>query len=340
MLALVATIAASAAAEVPATVRVDPAARLLDADGAGEAWDVTARLEGGAYFLVRFWVTNEGPGSHTGIAMGYFVAPDGKVSRFRYGRERERWESAADGRFMRVASAVLDLRPPSGSVEIDTNKGGMKIYLRFDMPAAPDPVCALRDGGSGFDVLRLNEQTDGIAWVEGLTTPISGKGTIDITHAWSAESEIDTLLRRIDVSGVDGDIAFFATTMVAPKAKDSPSSCLAVLDGGKKVFESAAVKADTSAPRLAGTEERFPVPSRIELRDAQVTLEIGPEREMLRVNPLEVVPQPFRMLLGLRSSPQRLWADGAWSLKLERPGAKKIERSGRGVTAVTYTNPW
>jgi hypothetical protein len=327
-------------AEPQANVVVDPAARLLDGDGAGEAWDISARLDGGGHFLLRFWVTNEGPGSHTGLAMGWFVAPDGKVTSFRYGRERARWESAADGRFIRIASAVLDLRPPSGSVEIDTDKGGMKIYLRFAMPKSPTPICARRDGDAGFDVLRLQQDTDGIAWVAGMAAPMAANGTVDITHAWGRDSEIDALLRRIDVSGRDGDVAFFATTVTPPKDRSRATSCIAVVDSGRKIHESPSATVDVAATALAAKESSYPVPASVVFQGESATLTVKPERELLRVNPLDIVPQPFRMLLGLRSSPRRAWAESAWTLKASPAGGKAIERSGRGVTAVTYTNPW
>lgn len=326
--------------EPQAKIVVDPAARLLDGDAAGEAWDVSARFDGGGHFFLRFWVTNEGPGSHTGLAMGWFVAPDGKVTSFRYGRERARWESAADGRFLRVASAVLDLRPPAGSVEIDTDKGGMKIYLRFDMPPSPPPICARREGDAGFDVLRLQQDSDGIAWVAGMAAPLAANGTVDITHAWGPVSEIETLLRRIDVSGRDGDVAFFATTRTPPKDRNRATSCIAVVDGGRKIHESQTVTVDVAPTALVAKEGSYPVPASVSFQAEAATLTMKPERELLRVNPLDIVPQPFRMLLGLRSSPRRAWAESAWTLHVSPAGGKAIERSGRGVTAVTYTNPW
>lgn len=334
-----ATAPTRAAGPAPAVV-VDPAARLLDGSGAGEAWDISARLDGGAHFFVRFWITNEGPGSHTALAMGYFVRPSGEVSRFRYGRERARWESAADGRFIRIASAVLDLRPPSGSVEIDTDKGGMKVYLRFAMPQTPPAICARRDGAAGFDVLRLQEDIDGIAWVEGMERPLAANGSVDVTHAWGRDSEIDALLRRIDVSGRDGDVAFFATAVTAPQRRDAPAACLAVVDGARVVHEVRDPALETGAAALAGGEERYPVPGRLVFRSDAATLTAEPQRALLRVDPLEIVPQPFRMLLGLRSAPRRVWAEGGWSLQWSGAGGKASERRGRGVTAVTYTNPW
>jgi hypothetical protein len=334
---LLAAAPASRGDEQAAGAHVDPGARFLDGDGAGEAWDVSARLDDGSHFFVRFWVTNEGPGSHTGVAMGYFVRPDGKAAQFRYGRTRDRWQSGDRGRFLKIASAVLDLRPPSGAVEIDTNKGGMKIYLRFAVPDSLSPLCARRAGDSGFDVLRLQEYVEGIAWVEGMTAPLAAKGAVDVTHAWGADSEIDTVLRRIDASGKEGDLTFFATTVVAPDARERPSSCVAVLDGGKPIFESHDAAVDLAATPLAGTGAGYPVPSRISFAGPRMALTVEPRRELLRVNPLDIVPQPFRALLALRSAPQRAWAETGWQLRLDG-GRKSVERRGLGLAAISYTN--
>lgn len=336
---LLATAQGAPAIDPPAAVRtVDPAARLLDGARAGETWDVSARLEDGSHFFVRFWVTNEGPGSHTGVAMGYFVGPDGRVARFRYGRSRDRWQSGAGGRFLRIASAVLDLRAPSGSVEIDTNKGGMKIYLRFDIPEAPPPICARRDGDSGFDVVRLQARVDGTAWVDGMAKPIAARGAVDVTHAWGAASEIDTVLRRIDTSGQEGNLAFFATTVTPPGKAAVETSCIAIVDEGKLVYESHDVAVEHAVTPLAGTGGKYPMPSRLVFRTAESLVTVEPGRELLRVDPLEIVPQPFRALLALRSAPRRAWADGGWQLRLEK-GRAALERRGRGLTAITYTNP-
>lgn len=313
---------------------VDPGARWLEGDGAGEAWDVSARLDDGSHFFARFWITNEGPGAHTGVAMGYFRRPDGQVAQFRYGRERERWESGAGGRFMRIASAVLDLRAPYGAVEIDTNRGGMKVYLRFAVPETLPAVCARREGDSGFDVLRMQEPVEGVAWVAGMTGLIAAKGAVDVTHAWSAESEVDAMLRRIDVSGRDGDLAFFATTIAARDGAAGPS-CVAVARDGAPIAETRAAAEVVIAQPTEGAE-LYPLPSRISFRDPQVEVTASPRRELLRVDPLEIVPQPFRALLALRSAPQRIWIEADWQLRLESGGS---EERGIGSAAITYTNP-
>jgi hypothetical protein len=314
---------------------------MLDGSDAGEAWDVLAQLDDGSRFSARFWVTNEGPGEHTGVAMGYFVRADGEIFRFRYGRTRDEWQLAAAGRYLKVASAVLDLRSPSGMVQIDTDKGGIKVTLRFAMPEAPAAICGRRADGSGFDVLRLQQKAKGSAWVDGMDAAADVRGTIDIVHAWGEDSEIDTVLRRVDASGRDGERAFFATTAVSPRNRGAATSCVAVVADDGPIYQATEAAVEIATSTLRGSEDDYPVPSRLVFRTDRLGLTVEPQREVLRVDPLEVVPQPFRLLLGLRSSPRRVWAEARWHLTLNQPqGGDALEASDGGLVAVSYTNPW
>jgi len=317
----------------------DPAARMLAGAGADEYWDVRARLQDGAYFFARFWVANEGPGSHTGIAMGTFLAPDGAKADFRYGRERERWTLAGDGRYIRIASAVLDLREPTGRIELDTNKQGIKIYLSFPMERSPPSPCARRDATSGFDVLALGAPLDGLAWTKEMASPLAAKGTIDVTHGWSAEGEIANVHRSIEMSARDGDVAVFASAVVAPNGRRS--ACVAVLRGSSLLYQSRVARVEVAPTALERGDPSYPVPDHLRFGDERLEVTVLPARQLLMINPLDAVPQPFRLLLGLRSQPRWLWAEGTWHLRLAGgDGRKPLELRGSGVTAVSYSNPW
>ncbi len=320
---------------------VDPAVRLLQGSAAGEAYDVLARLDDGSTFSVRFWVTNEGPGTHTAVAMGYFVRPDGDVSRFRYGRTSDRWELGEGKRLLKIASAVLDLRAPLGAVEIDTDKFGMKISMRFAMPEVPGAICARREEDAGFDVLRLQEKVMGTAWVDGMDAALEASGTVDVVHRWGEASEIDSVLRRIDASASSGELVYFATTVVSPRDRDSAHSCVAVVENGERVYQAFDAAVQVASTPLPGSEERYPLAKRFEFRNQRVGLTVEPFAELLRVDPLEIVPQPFRFLLGLRSSPRRVWANARSHLRLTpAEGREPVELRALGLTAVSYTNPW
>ncbi len=318
---------------------VNPAARMLSGDSSGEYWDVRARFEGGAHFLARFWVTNEGPGSHTGIAMGSFLDTDGTRSDFRYGRERSEWTLAGGGRYLEIASAVLDLRPPVGRVELDTNRQGIKIYLRFPIAAAPRAPCARRDETGGFDLLALAAPLDGMAWTKTREAPLAAAGTIDITHGWNTTSEIDDVHRRIEVTARQDDVAVYASVLVAPTG--TRRTCLAVVRGDTLLHEARQVAVEVSATALDGGDEAYPIPTRIRLADDRIQLSVEPQRRLLSINPLAVVPQPFRFFLGLRSRPMRSWSDGTLQLRLtDANGSPPLAVDGSTITAVSYSNPW
>jgi hypothetical protein len=313
----------------------DPAARMLAGDAAGEYWDVRARFEGGAYFVARFWVTNEGPGAQTGVAMGSFLAADGGRADFRYGRERSRWTLAGAGLYVEIASAVLDLRPPVGRVELDTNRQGIKVYLRFPIADSPPALCARRDQAGGFDVLALAAPIDGLAWTKEMGAPLAARGTIDVTHGWDARSEIELLHRRIEIAARDDDVTVYASVLAAPDG--TRRACAAVMRGDTLLYESRGVAVDVAREG----DEAYPVPVRIAFTDPRIELVVEPQRPLLGVNPLEVVPQPFRSLLGLRSRPWRTWSEGTWHLRLAgAEGRAPLDRRGGAVTEVSYTNPW
>lgn len=309
--------------------RVDPAARLPAGNSAGEAWDVSARFDDGARFFARFWITNEGPGERTGVVMGYLTRPDGSVADVKYGREKDNWTLAAGGRYLEIASGVLDLRGPTGRVEVDSNKYGRKIYLRFPMPAEPTGPC----GGEDFEVVRLGAPVDGLYWVKGMQEPQAAKGTIAVTHSWGSASEIDRILRRIEVTGRVGDFDVLGISSLAPSGAET--SCVAAMRGGRVVHEARGATLEV-APASAGNEGKYPLPSAVTFAGTGLNLTVEPGRELVRANPLDIVPQPFRLLLSVRSQPRRISTDSRLRLRLD--GDK--EAQGEGLATVTYTNPY
>jgi hypothetical protein len=270
--------------------------------------------------------------------MGYFLSSDGTRTDFKYGRTADKWTRADGGRYLQIASAILDLREPDGRVEVDTEKYGMKVFLRFSMTPAAQPTCAHRGEADGFDVLRLGEEVHGLAWVEGMTTPLSAKGTVDITHGWSTRSEIDYLRRRIEVSGSNGEFSFYAASVESPTGERR--DCVAIRRSGATILQADAAATTSGTTALDGAEAAYPVPAALSFRGAELQLDVTPQRQLLRVNPLDIVPQPFRALLALRSSPRRVWTEASWRLKVAAaPGRPSIDASGSGLAALSFTNP-
>jgi hypothetical protein len=71
-----------------------------------------------------------------------------------------------------------------------------------------------------------------------------------------------------------------------------------------------------------------------------LAVEITPQRELLRNNPMDIIPQPFRFLLSFKSKPRRIWAASTLTLNLDAsPDREALRFDGTGVTSVTYLNP-
>ncbi|MFV1991274.1 MAG: hypothetical protein ACC652_11100, partial [Acidimicrobiales bacterium] len=190
-----------------------------------------------------------------------------------------------------------------------------------------------------FDVLALAAPLDGMAWTKEMPTPLAARGTIDITHGWSTQSEIESVHRRIEVTTRDDDVAVYASALVTPTGERR--ACAAVMRGDTLLYESRLTAVDVAPTALEGSENAYPVPARLRFTDDTIALVVEPQRRLLSINPLTVVPQPFRFLLGLRSRPRRTWSAGTWHLRLARAdGRKPLDRRGDAVTAVSYTNPW
>ena len=89
-----------------------------------------------------------------------------------------------------------------------------------------------------------------------------------------------------------------------------------------------------------GDASGYPIPTRLQIRgkDVEGTIETGPI--LVRANPLENIPQPFRFLLSFKMNPRRVWTRSSFELTLRvAPDLPAIALKGSGVTTVTYLNP-
>jgi len=61
---------------------------------------------------------------------------------------------------------------------------------------------------------------------------------------------------------------------------------------------------------------------------------------LLRHDPIEDLPQPYRFLVSLRSRPRRVWAESPFEVKFEAGSDRSpSEIRGTGTASVTFTNP-
>ncbi|MEE9606740.1 MAG: hypothetical protein V3U03_03300 [Myxococcota bacterium] len=315
--------------------RGDRASRVTGRGSASEYWDLMARFESGHRLFARFLITNEGPGNRTAIAYGHLLHPDGTASRFRNGRRWGDWTLSPDGLTLDVGSSLLDQHQPEGRLEIDSDKQGVKIYLRFasDGPATwrDDPAL----GDYRVDLLDLATPVEGTIWVRGMAETVGVRGRIGITHTWMEQSESDLALRRIEFFSLGDGARLYVSDVTAPSGRRS--GWLALERDGEVIQRGFEMSLDE---RAAPAGERYPLPSVLRLRGDDLEGELHLGRTLLDRNPLEDLPQPFRFLLSLKMSPRRVWTESTFEVTFAATnGQPALTLRGSGVTTVTFLNP-
>jgi hypothetical protein len=324
--------------------RSSPAARLSQADSASEYWDVAALFDSGHRVFARLSISNEGPGEETGYAIGQIVFPDGTVVPFTNGRRKGRWQLSDDGLRMEIGSTVLDWRQPERRLEVDKNKAGIKLALRFES-SAPEGL-AWRSAPTGYAVnlVTANAKVHGTLWARDvIAEPVSVRGTLSATHTSMEQTEMKLAQRRIELHSI-----------VSPQASGAEASVflldLTAPDGSRRAWLVAEangrilVETDELEVRLEGhdsaSEQGYPVPERLILSGPRIRGEIALQELLVRHDPLSVAPQPFRWFLSLKTQPSHLWLASRYHLVVQgAPGEAPIELDGSGATSIFFLNP-
>ena len=313
----------------------DAAARVSAADDATEYWEVTARFDGGYRLFTRFGITNEGPGVQTAGAIWYLVQPDGRVMVLKNGREQGNWKLSPDHLRLDIASSSLDLHAPLRRLAIDSTSQHAKIALQFP---ATDVLATSPAGEYQIAALQLSTPIDGTIWVRGMRTPMAVHGTVTLTHAWSDDSLPRVMQRQIEVVAGAPDLTLYLSDITTPAGTTHP--WLVVQRGDATAYNTTDREVSVDADMPAATHSGYPLASQLSIRDQKVRLDVRTERLLLRVNPLDVVPQPFRLLFAIKIAPQWIWADASFHLTLSTGSdTPPIEAEGRGTVAVNFMNP-
>ncbi len=335
-LLLLCLIASTGNAQALPSGGTDLAARLSSAAAAMEYWDVTAVLQSGHRFAARFLITNEGPGTRTAAAVGHLLLPDGTLVPVAYGRTREAWTLSADGRRLKIASAVLDLGHPVVRVEVDSDRLGIKLGLEIEPAGAPVSLSPL-PGAYAIEALAP-AATHGTLWLHGMPAPVPLEGTLALTHTWMERSEVDLVHRRAELFGRSGDVGLYLADLTLADGRRR---------GALVVWRGADVRQRSDDPPVAFSDAlltprdpHYPVAQHWEARNGQAHVQARLQREWLRWDLLDSVPQPFRFLLSFKAQPQRVWADADFELTLadgDAPSALAVQ--GLGVGVVTFLSP-
>lgn len=293
-------LAAPAAATV-STDRTPLLPVLSEAGEAGEYWDVTAVFESGHRFFSRFLVTNLGPGEQTAVGVGHVVFRDGKVSTFKYGKRAGEWTLADDRRRIKIGKATLKLFDGPCQVKVKSQKRALGIFLDFH----PEQIGHWRIARDHEVAVALPVPVSGTVLVPPMQEPLSVRGWIAVTHVVQAVAEDRLVRRRVEVIARDGEWSVYAT-----EVRDAGgSSHRWLLEGrGGTVRERTDVEYAEDF-RLADAGRKNRLPRSIRLRDSDQEYALTPRREWLRWDPLDIIPQPFRLVMSLRARPQLVWAE-------------------------------
>ena len=293
----------------------DPAAKLMSPDDASEYWTLYVELESGHRITQRFGLTNAGPGEHTAVAVGHLLEPGRAPYRYANGRRRSRWTLSDDRLFFDIAASHLDLHRPTGELRI--TKDDIEIRLFFDFAesdlAASVPAQALPPH-YGVDVLAVGAPTRGSIKAPWMAAPLETTGRTWMAHTWSYKDEAKLLTRRVEVFGGAaesiGGRAFFGLQFRHDGGRESAWSIARSETGF--VIESTINQNEvwTESGRAVSRRgsKSYPLSGDFTIsgtNSGSITL----TDEVLRYDPLEVIPNPFRWLIRRMTEPQEVWAE-------------------------------
>ncbi len=280
--------------------------------------------------------TNEGPGVHTAAAVGHLVAPTGEVTPIKYGRTREDWLLSRDRTRLKIASAVLDLGDPRWRVEFDSDRNGFKVLLQLTGAAAPLASAPLP--GAYWVAVLPPTPVRGTLWLRGMDVPLPVEGTMAMTHTRMERPEVDLLRRRAELFAAQGEVGLYLSELTF--ADGRRRGTLIVRDAERVLYRSDDLPVTVDEPPTQPGDARYPVPAHWLVDGPVARADVRLGREWLRWEPLDIVPQPFRFLLGLRAAPQLVWADAEFTLGLAAgAGGAPLQTAGRGVALVAFSRP-
>jgi hypothetical protein len=318
-----------------AIVRGDGLPRISDRDSASEYWDIVAHFDSNHHLFARFLITNEGPGDRTAIATWQLIDPNGKRTEFRNGRRKKRWTLSPGGDRIEIGSSIFDRSGPMHRLEYDSTKRGIRVAFQY---APKGPVAWPRSTSDRypFDLLELTTPVTGTIWLEGMNETASVDGTISITHTWMEESEADLALRRIDFASTGSGPAVFLSDWMTPSGERER---WLVASDGEVLIQTTDFELTLGDPQSAESEG-YPTHRRLQIGGPGIEGAIQSSSTLAEIDPLEVIPQPFRFLLSFKLRPHRVWARASFEVRL-RSGRDTPETvlKGSGVKTITYTNP-
>lgn len=344
----------AAAAQSPAdTYEPSPAAVLPGGKNASEYWDLTIETESGYRVLARFIITNEGPSSQNGIAVGHVVAPDGQTRKFNNGRLKKRWNLSEDGLEIDIGRSKLSLEDDRARLVI--SKSDVVLDLSFPLNARRTIPPDVSGSRYRIDLLALGASTSGTIQLKGMTSAIDVRGHGWLTHTISPKKEAVVALRRIEVMGSSESAFLYLIDFLAKggakshwlaylergcelDGKTPGSSCASDLSS-TRAFE-LVLNSGSGSKKSRKKSKSYWIPNTLSLTGDAVQGRIQWGPKFLRHDPLDDLPGPIRFLASFSSAPRREWSES--SIQVTIPAKSEstfIQFQGKGVGSISFLNP-
>jgi hypothetical protein len=315
--------------------RGDPAARLLSAESASERWELTARFESGHVLFTQFLITNMGVGDHHAAVIGHVIFPDGKTKEFRNGRLQGQWNLSPDHLRIEVGTSSLDLHKPQYRLHI--TKRNTQIDLRFRPNGPPVWSDAAAPDGYAFDLLAVSTPIEGTIKLKGMEAPVTVRGTAALTHSWVQKTESKVLQRRLEFFSLQGDEALYVSELTPPQG--APVRWLVVSRRGQIVHQTQAFTLKPEGEADPAQRE-YPLPATLQFTGDAGEGRIRAERTLLRYDPLDDLPQPFRFIVALKMRPHWVGALAPFKMLLRTEAEQSpIRLQGTGILILSFANP-
>jgi hypothetical protein len=191
---------------------------------------------------------------------------------------------------------------------------------------------------TSVDVLAVSAPIEGTVWFTGMPAPLGVRGRAGITHTWMDPRESERMLRRLDFFGRDGALAIYLGEALAPDGRSA--AVLSVERDGKPISNVTEITISHGAEKAAELGPGYPVTRQLSFVGKGISGVIRPKNILVRHEPLQDLPLPFRFLLSSAAHPQRVWMDSRFEVRIEQgPSSQPLQAQGTGVTSVTFTNP-
>jgi hypothetical protein len=270
------------------------------------------------------------------VAIGHFVRADGSVVAFRNGRRAGSWTLAPDRRSLRIGSSRLDLSGPEIAFDVDNDKRGVKIHLRLRPASRALRGPELPD--TAVDLLALAAPVEGSVWFRGMSEPRRVRGYAGISHTWMDPRESLRVARRFDGFVRDGSVALYLGEALAPDGRRAQT--LAVARDGEPLLDVTQITISHGDEDVDELGQGYPIPKRLAVSGEGISGVIHLGKVLVRHEPLQDLPLPFRFLLSSAARPQRVWMDSRFEVRIEQgPSSTSLQVQGAGITSLTFTNP-